>query len=96
MFAHGTADIVRWLRQLRKALPGRPLIISDYYGQLGHRGAAADPMTLLHDFVQLTSGQGVPAPSWRAWRKIYTQAGCRLLHVIEADRGSWFIHIILL
>jgi SAM-dependent methyltransferase len=96
MFAGGSGRAVAWLRRLRRAFPGRPLVVSDYYGRLGRPSGPADRMTLLHDFVQLTSGQGVPPSSRQEWQKIYAEAGCRLVHVVEADGVSWFIHIVAL
>jgi SAM-dependent methyltransferase len=95
MFSTGTDRAVAWLRQLKKAFPGRPLLVSDYYGRLGRRGGA-DRMTLLHDFVQLTSGQGVPPSSRQEWQAIYSKAGCRLVHAMEARGSTWFVHIVAL
>jgi SAM-dependent methyltransferase len=94
MFSGGNADVVAWLRQLKRMFPGRPLVLSDYYGRLGQ--PTADRMTLLHDFVQLASGQGVPPSTRREWQAIYSKAGCRLVHAIEAKPASWFIHIVAL
>jgi hypothetical protein len=96
MFADGSGRAVAWLRRLRRAFPGRPLVVSDYYGRLGRPSRSADRMTLLHDFVQLTSGQGVPPSSRQEWQKIYAEAGCRLVHVVEANGVSWFVHIVAL
>jgi SAM-dependent methyltransferase len=96
MFARGHADVVAWLRGLRKALPGRPLLIADYYGRLGRKRGALDGQTALHDYVQLISGQGVPPAGAAEWRAIYTRAGCRLVHVIEDKSTTRFIHLLQL
>ena len=80
---------------LRQALPGRPLLLSDYYGRLGS-DAEEQRETLLHDFVQLISGQGVPPPGLDEWRAIYAEAGCRLAHVIEDQTTTQFVRIVVL
>jgi hypothetical protein len=95
MFGCGPEGAVSWLRGLRAALPGRPLLLSDYYGRLG-TNASQQRETLLHDFVQLMSGQGVPPPGVAEWRAIYAQAGCRLAHVIEDRSTTQFVHIVVL
>jgi SAM-dependent methyltransferase len=96
MFGTGSSLAVAWLRGLRKAFPGRLLLLSDYYGRLGSKAAGHHRETLLHDYVQLVSGQGVPPGNIAKWRAIYTEANCRLAHVIE-DRGTTrFIHVVVL
>lgn len=98
MFAdgHGRAA-VDWLRGLRRVLPGCPLLIVDYYGRLGRRrNGRLDPQTLLHDYAQLISGQGVPPASAAEWRSIYSRAGCRPIHLIEDKTTTRFIHILRL
>ena len=93
MFRSGEA--VAWLRGIRTALPGRPVVVNDYYGRLGTGLPGGSRHTLLHDYAQLISGQGIPPPQLCNWQKIYTDAGYRLLHVIE-DRGTTqFIHVII-
>jgi hypothetical protein len=52
--------------------------------------------TLLHDYVQLISGQGIPPATAAEWRSIYSQAGCRLVHVIDDTSTTRFIHVIAL
>lgn len=94
MFAGGHARAVRWLRGLRKLLPGRPLLIADYYGRLGGKKSRAHRETLLHDYAQIISGQGVPPAGVAEWRSIYARAGCRLVHVIEDTTTTRFIHIL--
>jgi SAM-dependent methyltransferase len=96
MFGGGPAGAVSWLRGLRDALPGRPLLLSDYYGRLGSNAKQQQRETLLHDFVQLISGQGVPPPGLAEWRAIYAEAGCRLAHVIEDRTTTQFVHIVVL
>ena len=99
MFA-ATSQVVKWLQDLRKILPGRLLLVVDYYGQLGekqvHNGSAISRATLLHDYVQLISGQGIPPVNLKQWRSIYKKAACRLLHVFEDKPTTRFIHILSL
>jgi len=96
MFADGRARVVTWLRGLKDVLPGRLLLISDYYGRLGRRSLRVDRETLLQDFVQVISGQGVPPASIKEWRTIYEQAHCRLVHVMEDEATTRFIHLLKL
>jgi len=100
MFGRGEFQAINWFRELREVFPERLLLNSDYYGRLGYgasrRSRQAERETLLHDYVQLISGQGVPPPSRTAWRSIYAQAGCRLVHVVEDTSTTRFIHILSL
>jgi SAM-dependent methyltransferase len=97
MFAEGHAQAIVWLRGIRKILPGRPLLIADYYGRLGSkRNRRPSRKTLLHDYVQLISGQGVPPASAAEWRSIYWRAKCGLVHIIEDKATTRFIHIVRL
>ena len=97
MFGDGGRRFVGWLRAARRLLPGRLLLVSDYYGRLGHRGsAAADRETLLHDYAQLISGQGIPPASAKEWGALYAAAGCRLLHVVEDRATTRFVHLVRL
>lgn len=96
MFTDGHSRAIAWLQDMRKALPGRPLLIADYYGRLGHRKGPHSLETLLHDYVQLISGQGVPPASAAEWRSIYSRAGCQLIHIIEDKATTRFIHILRL
>jgi hypothetical protein len=95
MFRSRGKAAVTWLRSVRKALPGRPVLIHDYYGRLGTSPRGASRHTLLHDYAQLISGQGIPPPTLRDWRDIYTRAGYRLVHVIEDRSTTRFIHVII-
>jgi SAM-dependent methyltransferase len=100
MFAEGHSRAITWLRGLRRVLPGRPLLIADYYGRLGQKrgrlGRQPGRATLLHDYAQLISGQGVPPAGAAEWRSIYSHAGCRLVHIIEDKATTRFIHILRL
>lgn len=96
MFGAGDLTILNWLRQIRKVFPGRYLMIVDYYGRLGHTTYGQHRETLLHDYAQLVSGQGVPPADNQSWRKIYARAGCRLLHLIEDQHTTRFMHILML
>jgi SAM-dependent methyltransferase len=97
MFGDGSSGAIAWLTELREAFPGRPLLIEDYYGRLGSKqhGEQHRP-TLLHDYAQLISGQGIPPAELREWRKIYAAAGCRLAHVTEDTSSTRFIHVVVL
>ena len=96
MFHDGQRHCIKWLQQLRKLFPERPLLILDYYGQLGKksRRGPMERKTLLHDYAQLISGQGIPPSNAREWRAIYSRAGCRLVHIIEDNTTTRFIHLL--
>jgi SAM-dependent methyltransferase len=99
MFSDGDATAVRWLKNLRRLFPGRPLLIQDYYGLLGQkktREILRERETLLHDFVQLISGQGIPPATARHWQAIYKKAGSTLVHITEDTSTTRFIHILRL
>lgn len=96
MFGDGNSGAIAWLEGMRDALPGRPLLIADYYGRLGQKKRRLSRETLLHDYVQLISGQGVPPSGAAEWRSIYRRAGCRLVHVIEDKATTRFIHVVQL
>lgn len=96
MFAEGPSRAIAWLRDLRTALPRRPLLIADYYGRLGQKTGRHSRETLLHDYVQLISGQGVPPANAAEWRSIYSKAGCRLIHIIEDKTTTRFVHVLQL
>jgi SAM-dependent methyltransferase len=97
MFAEGERQAIKWFRELHKLFPGRPLLNCDYYGRLGHtKNRKQQRETLLHDYAQLISGQGIPPATMAEWRSIYSKAGCRLVHVIEDSSTTRFIHIIAL
>jgi SAM-dependent methyltransferase len=95
LFGRGTARAIQWLRGLRRALPGRTLLIADYYGRLG-TDIEAPRELLLHDYAQLISGQGVPPPDLDGWNAVYTAAGCRLAHALQDSRTTLFIHVVVL
>lgn len=99
MFSDGHERAVKWLQDLRRTFPARPLLICDYYGRLGQKKNGRlekERETLLHDFAQLISGQGIPPADARQWRSIYSQAGCQLIHIIEDKTTTQFIHILRL
>jgi hypothetical protein len=98
MFHDGQLQCIRWLKQLRKLFPSRPLLILDYYSRLGKKSAQGpiERKTLLHDYAQLISGQGIPPANAREWRALYSDAGCRLVHIIEDKATTRFIHLLRL
>jgi SAM-dependent methyltransferase len=93
-FADGTGAAVAWLAGLKKTFPGRTLLIADYYGGAGSAPKARRRELVLHDFVQIISGQGAPPPNLAAWKKIYRAAGCRLVHVVEDRAAACFAHVL--
>jgi len=87
--------LVHLLSQIREALPGRVLVVADYYGALGYP-VDRNPLHLLHDWIQLISSQGIPPPDLAAWEVIYRRASCTIVNSIEnAERGT-FIHLVRL
>lgn len=97
LFAAGGQPAVRWLERLRSLLPGRLLVIADYYGRLGRGRANASRRVLLHDLVQVLSGQGVPPPDLDGWRRLYEESGCRLLDALAGEGDiPWLIHLVRL
>ncbi|KJS53984.1 hypothetical protein VM98_22095 [Streptomyces rubellomurinus subsp. indigoferus] len=95
-FADGRTAAVAWLRGLRELFPGRALLVSDYYGQVGRREPPWPRMPALHDVVQVTSGQGVPPGDRAGWAEVYGEAGCVPVHVIEDRAGTFFVHLLRL
>jgi SAM-dependent methyltransferase len=94
-FASGAEAFVAWLKGLRATFPERVLVVADYYGRLGTT-LPADRQTLLHDFAQAISGQGIPAATREAWDALYRSAGCRLAHCVEDETTTRFVHIVAL
>ena len=95
MCREGGELLGRWLAKLKRVVPGRALLISDYYGRLGS-GRKASRETLLHDFAQVISGQGTPPPNREGWRSLYRSAGCQLIHSLEDTTTTRFIHVVRL
>ena len=95
-FGEGDSQAIAWLSALQKTFPGRALILVDYYGRLGKQTQPGPHHLLLQDFVQAISGQGVPPASLKEWEHIYETAGCDVLHVVEDDEATFFVHILRL
>lgn len=93
LFGQGNAAAIEWLRRLRALLPGRTLLVADYYGRLA-TPIAADRLTLIHDHAQLLSGQGRPPARRRNWASLYAAAGSHLVHAIEDSTSTRFVHIV--
>ncbi len=93
-FADGGAGAVKWLRHLKTVLPGRLCLIADYYGRLGVPRMSGPRHVSLHDWIQCISGQGVPPASFAGWKHLYASAGCKVLHHIDVDAGSYFVHLL--
>jgi len=82
-FFHPDASpAIRCLQALRTTMPGRVLVVADYYGSLGYVPDPS-PQQALHDWVQLLSSQGVPPPDLSGWEYVYREAGCALVYAIE-------------
>jgi SAM-dependent methyltransferase len=96
MFGSGSSQLMVWLRKLRRVLPKRPMLLSDYYGCLGGKNAASHRETVLHDYAQLISGQGVPPATRAGWTELYARAGCRIVHIVEDTSTTRFLHILML
>jgi len=97
MFAHGSDEAIAYLGKLKDRFQGCDIWLVDYYGRLGvgRKTRARDVgHALLHDLVQVLSGQGVPPPDLKSWRAIYRAAGCRLVeaHDFSGSGLDWFIH----
>ena len=43
MFRSGVESAIAWLHRIRKTLPGRPVLVNDYYGRLGTRRTGTAP-----------------------------------------------------
>jgi hypothetical protein len=71
------------------------VLVHDYYGRLGTGVPGASRHTLLHDYAQLISGQGIPPPALGDWGLIYKDAGYRLVHALEDRATTQFIHIVI-
>lgn len=95
MFRPDATVAAAWLRGIRRTLPGRPVVVNDYYGRLGTSSRGEHRHTLLHDYAQLISGQGIPPSTLREWRAIYADAGYRLVHVLDDRATTQFIHVIV-
>lgn len=97
---HGENDprpsLADWLLSAAARFPGRALIVTDYFGRLLRTPPPWPAQTAVHDLVQALSGQGIPPPDDRAWRRAYDAAGARLLHRVEDAQHSFFIHLLQL
>ena len=96
MFANGADEAIEYLQKLRERFAGRDIWFVDYYGRLGAKriDKSAVPHSVLHDLIQVLSGQGIPPSDLKSWRAIYRAADCRLIEAHEfRDTGlDWFIH----
>ncbi|RXT47859.1 RiPP biosynthesis methyltransferase ApyS [Bradyrhizobium betae] len=95
-FGSGNREAERWLARLKAAFPGRTLLIGDYYGQLGYGRRLRSRALAVHDFAQAISGQGVPPPDLASWKTIYRNAQCTLVHVVEDEDATFFVHLLKL
>lgn len=97
-FCHRSVDDL--LSGLQTLFPGKVMLITDYYGKLGHgeKDMQGLDYSLLHDLAQLVSGQGVPPPNLEAWKTIYARNSCTLVQAVKA-RGQGverFMHMVQL
>jgi SAM-dependent methyltransferase len=93
MFRNGPSEAIDFLKRLKQRYTGRDLWLVDYYGKLGF-DSDADLHTLMHDLVQILSGQGLPPRDIRQWRSIYRAASCQVREAHEFSDGGidWFVH----
>lgn len=89
-------SVAGWLRAMAGAFPGCALVVTDYFGRLGRAPPPWPAQTAVHDLVQALSGQGVPPGDHDAWRDAYREAGAHLLHMVEDDARSFFVHLLKL
>lgn len=92
----GWPAVAAWLRDVAGTFPGRALVVADYFGRLGHTDPPWPAQTALHDLVQALSGQGIPPADRHPWVAAYRDAGADLLHMVEDEEGSFFIHVVRL
>jgi SAM-dependent methyltransferase len=92
-FDRGAAGVVSVLSGVRQRFPESAFIVADYYGALGRHEPPWVLRTIIHDFVQIASAQGVPPENSGGWASIYAAAGCLLIHVVETHDGTGFVHI---
>lgn len=92
----GGPAVAVWVRSMAAIFPGRALVVADYFGRLGHVPPPWPSSSAVHDLVQALSGQGIPPPNHDAWRDAYRDAGAELLHMVEDENRSFFIHLLRL
>lgn len=92
-FGDGAAGATSVLSGVRQRFPGSAFIVADYYGVLGRRDPPWADRTVIHDFAQIASGQGVPPETAADWFPIYEAAGCGLIHMLETSDGTGFAHV---
>lgn len=92
----GNKKIIKWLRLLKQTFPRGKLLIVDYYGRLGRSSYISGQKVLLHDWIQLMSGQGIPPENLSQWKKIYNKSKCSLLDVLESPNSEipYFVHLL--
>lgn len=83
----GQPSVATWLRSMAEMFPGCALVVTDYFGRLGHVPPPWRPGTGLHDLLQVLSDQGVPPPDHGGWHEAYRDAGAVLLHMVEDESG---------
>ena len=85
--------VVSVLSGVGQRFPGRAFIVADYYGALGRQEPPWALPTIIHDFAQIASTQGVPPETRDMWASIYESAGCLLIHTVETYDRTGFVHI---
>lgn len=100
LFRHGNEGAVNHLKKLKGWFPGRLLFIVDYYGKLTRISGAIPRYrhTLIHDVIQVITGQGVPPADLAGWDEVYEAADCSIEHAYEGDTDGieWFVHLVRL
>jgi SAM-dependent methyltransferase len=85
---------------LKSLFPARLLFIADYLPQLNAEDADAEPShrTLIHDFAQVASSQGLPPPSHEKWFEVYRKHDLNVIgfYGYGDEHIKHFIHILRL
>ena len=92
-FQSDCSAVASVLSSVRERFPDRAFVVADYYGALGRREPPWALPTIIHDFAQIASSQGVPPENRDSWASIYAAAGCQLIHMVETYDGTGFVHI---
>lgn len=89
-------SVADWLARAGSLFPGAALLVADYFGRLGHVPPPWPRAIALHDLVQALSGQGIPPPDRHGWLEAYDAAGVQVLHMVEDDPPTFFVHLLKL
>jgi len=92
--------VVGVLGYLKEMFPKRILIVADYFAKLREPSCPSGSYrrTLIHDFAQLASAQGLPPAEQSGWETLYSQAQVSLIQAFHyaGDGLDHFIHLLQL